>query len=140
MIYVFELEWRASSIMLKAAFVLCLQMLQSATNRQLWATYFTELVGRAAAIGVGLPFGGLCCFLILLPFPMIRPIHYRYNGDIVCQGRAVVRVRIRKHVVRVQDRDTEIGAVVRTTRASRDMTRFPFGSLRRLYISYIIMI
>ena len=41
--------------MLKAAFVLCLQMLQSATNRQLWATYFTELVGRAAAIGVGLP-------------------------------------------------------------------------------------
>ena len=43
--------------MLKAAFVLCLQMLQSATNRQLWATYFTELVGRAAAIGVGLPFG-----------------------------------------------------------------------------------
>ena len=59
--------------MFKAAFVLCLQMLLSATNRQLWATYFTELVGRAAAIGVGLPFGGLCCFLILLPFPMIRP-------------------------------------------------------------------
>ena len=51
-------EKRASSIMLKAAFVLCLQMLQSATNRQLWATYFTALVGRAAAIGVGLPFGG----------------------------------------------------------------------------------
>ena len=71
---------------------------------------------------------------------MIRPYHYRYNGDIVCQGRAVVRVRIREHVVRVQNRDTEIGAVVRTTRASRDMTRFPFGSLRRLYISYIIMI
>ena len=44
--------------MLKAAFVLCLQLLQSATNRQLWATYFTTLVGRAAAIGVGLPFGG----------------------------------------------------------------------------------
>ena len=55
------LHWngeRASSIMLKAAFVLCVQMLQSATNRQLWATYFTTLVGRAAAIGVGLPFGG----------------------------------------------------------------------------------
>ena len=49
---------RASIIMLKAAFVLCLQMLQSATNRQLWATYFTTLVGRAAAIGVDLPFGG----------------------------------------------------------------------------------
>ena len=44
--------------MLKAAFVLCVQMLQSATNRQLWATCFTKLVGRAAAIGVGLPFGG----------------------------------------------------------------------------------
>ena len=137
--------------MLKAAFVLCLQMLQSATNRQLWATCFTTLVGRAAAIRVGLPFGGtrkqnfrergVCVVVIsLLPFPMIRPYHYRYNGDIDCQGRAVVRVRIREHVVRVQDRDTEIGAVVRTTRASRDMTRFPFGSLRRLYISYIIMI
>ena len=49
---------RASIIMLKAAFVLCVQMLQSATNRQLWATCFTKLVGRAAAIGVGLPFGG----------------------------------------------------------------------------------
>ena len=137
--------------MLKAAFVLCLQLLQSATNRQLWATYFTTLVGRAAAIEVGLPFGGtrrqnrrergVCVVVIsLLPFPMIRPYHYRYNGDIVCQGRAVVRVRIREHVVRVQDRDTEIGAVVRTTRASRDMTRFPFGSLRCLYISYTIMI
>ena len=59
---------------------------------------------------------------------MIRPFlcHYRYNGDIVCQGRAVVRVRIRHDVVRVQNRDTEIGAVVRTARASRDMTRFPF--------------
>ena len=43
--------------MFKAAFVLCLQMLLSATNRQLWATCFTKLVGRAAAIGVGLPFG-----------------------------------------------------------------------------------
>ena len=88
-----------------------------------------------------LPRTVVCVVVIsLLPFPMIRPYHYRYNGDIVCQGRAVVRVRIREHVVRVQDRDTEIGAVVRTTRASRDMTRFPFGSLRRLYISYIIMI
>ena len=137
--------------MLKAAFVLCVQMLQSATNRQLWATFFTTLVGRAAAIGVGLPFGGtrkqnfrerwcLCCCLLLVAISHDTTNHYRYNGDIVCQGRAVVRVRIREHVVRVQDRDTEIGAVVRTTRASRDMTRFPFGSLRRLYISYIIMI
>ena len=48
---------RASIIMLKAAFVLCVQMLQSATNRQLWATCFTTLVGRAAAIEVGSPFG-----------------------------------------------------------------------------------
>ena len=111
--------------MFKAAFVLCLQMLLSATNRQLWATYFTELVGRAAAIGVGLPFGGLCCFSHLVAISHDTTVHYRYNGDIVCQGRAVVRVRIREHVVRVQNRDTEIGAVVRTTRASRDMTRFP---------------
>ena len=51
-------EKRASSIMLKAVFVLCLQLLQSATNRQSWATYFTTLVRTAVAIGVGLPFGG----------------------------------------------------------------------------------
>ena len=69
-----------------------------------------------------------------------RSVGDRVGRVIGSQGRAAGRARKRKHVVRAQNRDTEIGAVARTTRASRDMTRFPFGSLRRLYISYIIMI
>ena len=100
---------------------------------------FHYISGESRGHWGGFAFRRACVVIFsLLPFPMIRPYHYRYNGDIVCQGRAVVRVRIREHVVRVQDRDTEIGAVVRTARASRDMTRFPFffNGLRRLYILY----
>ena len=60
-----------------------------------------------------------------------RSVGCRVRRVIGSQGRAAARVRIRQHVVRVQNRDTEIGAVVRTTRASRDVnvaSRCVFGA------------
>ena len=81
--------------MFKAAFVLCLQMLLSATNRQVWATCFTirgESYGHKGGIGfrhtgadlfavsrfyrdgLNLIASVVCSMIFLLPFPMMQPL------------------------------------------------------------------
>ena len=66
-----------------------------------------------------------------------RSIGNRIARVIGSQGRAVARVRTRKDAGRVQNRDTEKGAVARTTRASRDI-HVRTGSILRSVI-YITM-
>ena len=80
----------------------------------------SRFVGRATVIRVGLAFAEVCFHDIRVAIS--HDATAGLSWLIVCKGRAVVRVRVRRGVVRVHNRNTEIGAVVRVARTGGDMT------------------